>query len=81
MIEFAIGFGVGAFTVVSLCAIFRTDGRDWGEPVCGEPMPKVPGQISIEDLDTGDDIPPWLRRDFDPMADLEAWRNARQGDK
>ena len=64
MIEFAAGVAVGAFGLASLCAIFRTNGKDWGEPVCGEPVPGLDDTINLDDMEA-----------MAPQAHLEAVRD------
>lgn len=56
MIEFAAGFVMGALALAGICSLFKVDGRDWGE------------QQSQEDDDSCDDLPPYLRKDYDPFS-------------
>ena len=56
MIEFAAGFVIGALALSGICALFRIDGDDWGD------------QQSHDEDYCCDDLPPYLRKDYDPFS-------------
>ena len=53
-LSFIVGAIIGAIGLAGICAIFSINGEDWGE--------------QNEEDEFFDDLPPYLRKDYDPFS-------------